>query len=301
MIDTIYGKIKLSVSITQNIKLMKTITAFIAALVLTSGCNNRETSESYKEAESTTIASYAKAEVTSGEEKSIQESVAVPGRVELKLPSKIIKNAQVQFQVKNMNESHSRILSCLKTYNAYIGSDNSSTSGYQLQSDIVIRVPSESFDMLLKDILKESIYTNYANTTTEDVTAQFVDIEARMKTKKDVEQRYTALLRDAKKIQDILDIEEKLRVIREEIESAEGQLRLMKDQVSYSTISLNMYQKLDYQPEPNTGFISSVLEAFIKGWRSMTDLFIGIIRVWPFVLIWIGVLFVVYRKFWSKK
>jgi hypothetical protein len=199
MIDTIYGKIKLSVSITQNIKLMKTITAFIAALVLTSGCNNRETSESFKAAESTTIASLAKDEATSGEEKSIQESVAVPGRVELKLPSKIIKNAQLQFQVKNMNESHSRILSCLKTYNAYIGSDNSSTSGYQLQSDIVIRVPSESFDMLLKDILKESIYTNYANTTTEDITAQFVDIEARMKTKKDVEQRYTALLREAKK------------------------------------------------------------------------------------------------------
>ncbi len=301
MIDTIYGKIKLSVSITQNKTLMRTIAAFIAALVLTSACNNKETSESYKAEESATMASLAKDETTSGEEMSIQESVAMPGRVELKHPAKIIKNAQIQFQVKNMNESHSRILSCLKAYNAYIGSDNSSTSGYQLQSDVVIRVPSESFDTLLKDILKESIYTNYSSTTTEDVTAQFVDIEARMKTKKDVEQRYTALLREAKKIQDILDIEEKLRVIREEIESAEGQLRLMKDQVSYSTISLNMYQKLDYQPEPNTGFVSSVLEAFIKGWRSMTDLFIGVIRVWPFVLIWIGVLFGVYRKFWSKK
>ncbi|MBK7147877.1 MAG: DUF4349 domain-containing protein [Bacteroidetes bacterium] len=134
-----------------------------------------------------------------------------------------------------------------------------------------------------------------------DVTAQFVDIEARLKTKKNVEQRYSDLLREAKKIQDILDIEEKLRVIREEIESAEGQLRLLKDQVSYSTISLNLYQKLDYQPEPDMGFMSHVSEAFVKGWRSMTDLLIGIVRVWPFVLIWIGILFVIYKKFWSKK
>lgn len=296
----IYGKITYSVSYIQN-STMKKIAMLVIVATLVGACSNKEAKESYKVSESTAAAGMADEQTLSYEEKSPPSTLPAPERLELKIPAKIIKNAQVQFQVKQLEESHTRILALLKKNNAYMGSDNRSTSGYQIQSDIIIRVPSENFDALLKEVMTESIYTNSANSSAEDVTAQFVDIEARLKTKKNVEQRYSDLLREAKKIQDILDIEEKLRVIREEIESAEGQLRLLKDQVSYSTISLNLYQKLDYQPEPDMGFISHVSEAFVKGWRSMTDLLIGIVRVWPFVLIWIGILFVIYKKFWSKK
>jgi hypothetical protein len=202
-----------------------------------------------------------------------------------KAPSKIIRNAAVEFQVKNTDESHERIKSLLAKHNGYFGNDNSSTSSYRKDHNMIIRVPAKSFDALLADVMQESIYTNYKNISAEDVTDQFVDAEARLKTKKQVEQRYLAILKDAKKVQDILDIEDKLRVIREEIEATEGKLKLLNDQVDYSTINLNIYQNLDYVAQPETGFINSLKEAFINGWRNLVDFFVGIIRLWPFLII----------------
>jgi hypothetical protein len=202
-----------------------------------------------------------------------------------KAPTKIIRNASVEFQVNNTTESHERIKALLTKYNAYFGSDNNSTSAYRKDNNMTIRVPSKNFDALMDEVMKESIYTDYRNISAEDVTDQFVDAEARLKTKKQVEQRYLALLKDAKKVQDILDIEDKLRVIREEIEATEGKLKLLNDQVDYSTINLNIYQKLDYVPQPQTGFFSNLKEAFINGWRSLIGFVIVIVRLWPFIII----------------
>ncbi len=227
--------------------------------------------------------------------------IAAQESTKVKAATQIIKNAHVQFQVKELELSHQKIATLLKQYAAYFGSDNKATSSYQIESNLVIRVPAAQFDKLMEELMRESIYTNYKNITAEDVTAQFVDIQARLKTKKEVEQRYIALLKQSNKVADILEVEDKLRVIREEIEAAEGRLKLLKDQVGYSTITLNMYQKLDYTPEPETGFFSNLKEAFVRGWRSLVDLLIVLVRVWPFVIIWgIGMVFV-YRRYMRKK
>ncbi|MBK7147878.1 MAG: DUF4349 domain-containing protein [Bacteroidetes bacterium] len=142
---------------------MKKIALLIIVATLVSACSNKEASESYKAAESTAAAGMADEQTVSYEEISPPSTLPAPERLELKIPAKIIKNAQVQFQVKQLEESHTRILALLKKYSAYTGSDNRSTSGYQIQSDMVVRVPSENFDALLKEVMAESIYTNYAN------------------------------------------------------------------------------------------------------------------------------------------
>lgn len=281
---------------------MKKILFLFSAIGFLSACGSR--SDSKISSETTEVAfdqpAIAGAKMSNEQQKLEEIASTQTGRIETKLSSKIIKHADVRFQVKNVDESHARVLANLSKHGAHIGSDQRSSSGYQLQVNMVLRVPSDQFDSLMSELVTQSIFTNYSNTTAEDVTAQFVDIEARLKTKKEVEQRYIALLREAKKVSDILEVEEKLGVIREEIECTEGQLRLMNDQVAYSTISLNMYQQLDYQPEPKSGFLSNLTEAFVKGWRNFIDLFVRVVRVWPFVLIWLGVLFVIYRKFWRK-
>ncbi len=224
-----------------------------------------------------------------------------PRRVIEKLPAQIIKNASAEFQVKDIEFSHMRIEALLKQYQAYFGNDNKTNSSYRVDYSMTIRVPAEKFETLLNEVMKESVYTNYKNVTAEDVTAEFVDAEARLKTKQDVEARYTAILKQANKVGDILEVEEKLRLIREEIEATEGRLKLLNDQVSYSTIILTIYQKLDYTPEPEIGFVSNLKEAFVRGWRSLVDFAIGIVRVWPFVIIWVIVFVFVYRRWMRKK
>lgn len=222
-------------------------------------------------------------------------------RVIEKVPVQIIKNAVVEFQVKDIEVSHANIAALLKQYSAYFGSDNKTNNSYRIDNSMSIRVPAQNFESLLEALMKESVYTSYKNITAEDVTAEFVDTEARLKTKREVEARYSFILKQANKVSDILEVEDKLRIIREEIEATEGRLKLLRDQVGYSTITLNVYQKLDYTPEPEIGFSSNLKEAFVNGWRSLISVLVGLVHVWPFVIIWAVVMVFVYKRWMRKK
>lgn len=268
---------------------MKLCSVFLLLLLSLSSCNYKEATES---AAPDTSVAY---DIPSGNTKEGKDDIATLETTTpssqtycnsgIKIVTKIIRTASVEFQVQNTEESHLRIAQLLAKHSAYFGSDNRSSSSYRVDNNMSIRVPSQQFDKLLEELMEESVFVNYKNISAEDVTEQFVDTEARLKTKKEVEQRYLALLREAKKVQDILDIEDKLRVIREEIEAAEGKLKLMNDQVNYSTINLNTYQNLDYVPQPETGFLNNLQEAFVRGWRGLIDFVVGIVRIWPLLII----------------
>lgn len=265
---------------------MKHILFLIIPMLLLTSCNHQAKTENYSGStmEYTLAAEQpAAAAEEATDKKAKTESTPTKSATE-KTSAKIIKTASIEFQVKNTAESHQRITALLKKYDAYFANDNHNTSSYRIDNNMVIRVPADKFDALLEELMKESIYTNYKNITAEDVTEQFVDTEARLKTKREVEQRYIALLKEAKKVQDILDIEDKLRVIREEIEATEGKLKLLNDKVNYSTIYLNTYQTLDYVPEPEKGFFSNVKEALIRGWRDLIGFVVSLIRLWPFLI-----------------
>lgn len=292
-------------------KIMKRLLLLALVACSFTNCNKAENYfENMKPAETASMAmdgeaggsfkeSAAVTDQSSSEERSIIP--VAPNRVIEKVPAQIIKNAGVEFQVKDIDASHTKISALLKQYNAYFGSDNKTNNSYRIDNSMSIRVPAKNFETLLEELMKESVYTNYKNITAEDVTAEFVDTEARLKTKREVEARYSAILKQANKVSDILEVEDKLRVIREEIEATEGRLKLLRDQVGYSTITLNIYQKLDYTPEPEIGFFSNLKEAFVRGWRSLVDVAIGIVRIWPFVIIWVVVMVFVYRRWMRKK
>ncbi len=274
-------------------------------LFILAGCNSDPSDKAVEPQFSSNDITAATSEVNQPDESSAQTKDNVTGKE--KIPNsvsdqklKIIKNASIQFRVKDAAVSHRNIAGFLKSNNAYFGSDNRTTSSYRLENNMIIRVPAQNFDKLTEALMAESIYTEYKNISAEDVTDQFIDIEARLKTKKEVEQRYLALLKEAKRITDILEVEEKLRVIREEIESAEGRLKLMNDQVNYSTITLSMYQQLDYVPEPENGFFSKLKEAFVRGWRNLGHFVVGVVRVWPFlILFFTGI--VIFLKLRSRR
>jgi hypothetical protein len=94
-------------------------------------------------------------------------------------------------------------------------------------------------------------------------------------------------------------VEEKLRVIREEIESKEGRLKYLNDQVSLSTIHLDIYQKLTF--EPGFKFLKKIGSALKGGWKGLLRVVIGLIYIWPLLIIFSGVLIWLIRKSRKKK
>jgi len=123
--------------------------------------------------------------------------------------------------------------------------------------------------------------------TTDDVTAQHADVAARLSTKRAVEKRYIDLLSRAHKISEVLAVEEKIGEVREEIESTESRLKALNDEVSYSTISLTCYQVLP-QAVPDAPVISlagHLVDSFYTGWTLLTSLLIGVVAIWPLLIV----------------
>ncbi|TAF76028.1 MAG: DUF4349 domain-containing protein [Bacteroidetes bacterium] len=212
---------------------------------------------------------------------------------------KIIKTASVRFQVEDFKKSAEKLKRIAKDFGGINTSYNENNNGYNIEASFVVRITNSKFDTLLNALQAESIYLNFKNINAEDVTEEFIDIESRLKNKKAVEQKYLEILKKAAKIDDILAVENQIRIIREEIEAKEGRLKYLKDRVAYSTINLTFYQNLENTQAPDISFWSKIKSSFADGWSAILNLGLWIISIWPFVIL-AFVIFYFARKWWKK-
>ena len=121
------------------------------------------------------------------------------------------------------------------------------------------------------------------------MTEEYVDITTRLKTKKEVRDRYVDILRSkAKTVKEVLMAEEQIRHVQEEIEAKEGRLRYLRDRVNMSTINLEIYQEIEYQPEPNVyvkSFWAKLKDGFSYGWNLLQGIVLSIVSIWPLVIL----------------
>lgn len=282
------------------------ITILIVAVFALLSCNNLDSYknklsnvESYDMPQSVSE-TYEETEYD-GESAKMSEKSASDSRVSgtIPIPDKIIKTANIGIEVKNYKESLGKIKQIVKSNNAYVSNEEERNYSYSISNTIVIRVTNKNFDSLIHLLLNEASKIEYKTISAVDVTEEFVDIEARLKTKKDVEKRYTEILKQARTIHEIMEVEEELRVIREEIEAKEGRLKYLSNQVDYSTINLSINQKFQ-TPIYQDGFFSKIANAFSAGWEGIKLFIIGIFYLWPLWII-LGVGLYILLKFLNRK
>lgn len=211
---------------------------------------------------------------------------------------KVIKTAEIKFQVKDLNSSTNKIKQIVENYSGSISSMSQVNNNYEVSNNITARIPSKKLDSFITEIEKESIFTNYQKVSSQDVTEEFLDINTRLNTKKEVRDRYIEILRSkAKSVEDILNAEEKIRVIQEEIESIEGRIKYINNKAELSTVNINIYQEVEYVSKPNLykkPFITKVKEGLSNGWSLILNILIGLINIWPIVLFFL--LFIIFRR-----
>lgn len=212
------------------------------------------------------------------------EEVTAPERM-------IVKQGSIRFETSNAQETRKNIATSIKKLNGYLSQDSSTVYGNQTEYTIEIRVPAKNFETLLEGVTATATKVDNKNISALDVTEEFIDVEARIKTKKEIEERYKELLKRANSIDDILRIERELGTLRADIESFEGRLKYLKSRVSLSTLSVTFYEK----GESTTGFGYEISSAFGSGWENLLSFVIGIFYIWPFILISTGLFFVIRR------
>lgn len=214
--------------------------------------------------------------------------------------SKIIKTGTLRYEVKDLDKSFAHLNQHLKKQGAFIQNDNSGSQYNYTYRNVIIRVPSRSFDQLVDAITKEVSHFTDKTITAADVTAEFIDIEARLKNKKTLENRYLELLNKTHQISEILEIEKSLSVIREEIESVEGRLNYLKNQVSYSTLTVELFQTSASGLGVTESYPGKMWQAVLSGFNSLSGFVLGLLTLWPYLIIG-GVLFVLLRKTLVKR
>lgn len=208
------------------------------------------------------------------------------------IEKKLIKNGSMRLKVENVKIAKGKIDNICKSFSAYTASENQDNFEDRLEYTHSIRVPAQHFDSIMMALEKVSIKVDGKNVRTEDVTAEFIDIETRLNTKKELENRYREILKQAKTVTDILSIESQIATVRSEIESMEGRLNYYKNQVSFSTIDLTYYEILG----TDFGFGSKLANALGNGWDNLLWLFIGLINIWPFVILLGGSIVWIWRR-----
>lgn len=210
---------------------------------------------------------------------------------------KIIRNGRMGIRVEDLEQSRIRINTMVKAYNGYFANERYNNTDDESTYNLKIRIPAADFEKFITEFEIDAGEILYKEISANDVTDQFIDLETRLKNKHNYLSRYNELLKKAKSVKDIMEIEEKIRVLQEEIESTEGRLKYLGDQVAYSTLDLMITRKNEFRfrPGERDDFIERLKQSVSRGWFGFIDFLVFLIRIWPVWVIAIPVILFIRR------
>lgn len=198
---------------------------------------------------------------------------------------KIIKKGDISVSCGNMARETEKIFLLIKKYGAYIAEEAENSGEYQTSKFLKIKIPSENFDDFITELTKEVKRITDKDISLEDVTEECIDIDARLKVKKEAEKRYVSLLQSAKTVSEILEIQHKIQELQSDIESIEGRRTFLQNQVQFSTLNLSLYEGSQNRGGKLSPLFFGFGTAFFDGIAYFLS-FIGfIIRFWIFIVI----------------
>ncbi len=145
---------------------------------------------------------------------------------------------------------------------------------------LTIRVPAEGFEDLI-GWAESEVEVQSLDIGTQDVTEEWVDVRSRIDNGKRTENRLLLLLDDrTADLEDVLAVERELARVRQEIERAEGRMRVLSDQVSLATLTLSVSVRNPYEPAVDPpGFGQMIADTFHGSIAAMLTVGKGLVLV----------------------
>ena len=250
-----------------------------------------------------------------------EKTTATPKTVEKR---KLIRTADIKFKVKsvvqstNLIENTTRKWGGLVTYSNLQSTINDQistkvsqdstleTTKYKVENTITLRVPQQNMDTVVKEIAKEIDYLDYRLIKADDVALRLLSNELLQKRSATNEKRMAnAIDTKGKKINDIMNAETQLENKKAQSDSSAIENLSLQDQINYSTITLQLYQrevvkqelvaneKQGYYFEPSIGI--QILDALQSGWFHLLSLVVFLLKLWWLALIGL-VIYLIFKK-----
>jgi hypothetical protein len=201
---------------------------------------------------------------------------------------KLIRTGQLALEVRRYAEAADRVAALARAHGGFVAESQSSRAeADRLQGSLTLRVPAERFEEAfaalkpLGKLLSESV-------AVQDVTRAYLDLETRLRVKRDTGARLRDILRTrTAKLSDVLEAERELARVTEEIERMEGERRYYDQQVALSTIVVALREP---ESAMRAGALEPVREALRDSLHVLATSVAAIVYATVAVLPWLIVL-----------
>jgi hypothetical protein len=197
-------------------------------------------------------------------------------------PPMIIYNATLDVIVKDLDAATPEVEKLVVGHKGFVAkSEVKGDTGSRRTATYTLRIPVAAFSPLKDGLL--ALGTPERNVVdTQDVTEEFVDVEARIKNLKEQEDKLNELLKEKRKeekLEDVIKVSDRIYQVRGDIERAQGRRNYLQNRVQLSTITVTLREIKDYKPPTTPTFGTRIGDTFGKSWEALLDFGEGLVLV----------------------
>lgn len=177
-----------------------------------------------------------------------------------------IRSAQITLVVDDTLGATGSVRNLALTKGGFVFSSSTYTEDDRQFAQLTLRVPADSFDDTISD-LRTAPYVlevQREESSSQDVSSEFVDNESRLTALEETQRRYLALLSEADTVDEILRLESELTDVRSQIETIKGRQNYLTEMTSFSTITVTFHPEDAPEDDPEDGI--AVANIFTSAW-----------------------------------
>jgi virulence-associated protein VapD len=205
------------------------------------------------------------------------------------LGNRIVRTANVNLEVGDgrLNTTINQATDVVrKAKGIYVGSSTTVPSGEPASGQVTFRVPVDAFESVLRELKGLGTYRG-EESSTEDVTNQYIDLNAQLAAWRAQERVYLRLLDRARSVTDVIAVQNQLQQVQSNIERLQGQVNYLEDQSSFSTIVLHVSEPGAAGPAaPPSGRLARAWATAVNGLGVMAAaVLVGVVWLTPLVVV----------------
>ena len=191
------------------------------------------------------------------------------------LDRKIVQNTTVDLKVDEVGRNFQDIISVAQVNGGFVASSSFSNIDDHQVADLTVRVPADRYQAVLQQI-RDMGEVATEGSESSDVTEEYTDLEARLRTLEATEQRYLELLAQAGNVNDILTVQDRLDGVRGQIEQLQGRINMLNNLTDLATITVHLRPLVAGAYGGSGGGGPHPLEAASNAWEASLDALRGV-------------------------
>lgn len=187
----------------------------------------------------------------------------------------VISQASVTLEVTTVSTAITQVETIAQNLGGSVDNMSSTGEQNQEQANITIRVPQNQFLTALNQLQSLGTVENQ-NASSQDVTQQYIDLQAQLNSAQLEEQSLQAILAKATTVSDEIAIQEQLTQVISQVQSLQGQINYLQNQVAMSTITVSLNTPIQTVGQPPSGTVDVTVSNVDNTLASVQHLVTGV-------------------------